>query len=210
VTVTVLNAANQGPEPVKVTEAGQASVSFELDAFEPGVFTVEENYHTVPIKVPTTRYVDAELSREALFGVVEIAVDAAFYTTPPAFTIAFDAPTETLNYYVVAVNYTDTEFGQLSVAHSATIAGDAGVPVIAFNKIQSGAFTSAELPISLLGGNANRVVLFRSSAPVKRRNGGYPGVQLVRNGDVIRSSLPQAAPDRPSADLVVHLSKSKP
>jgi hypothetical protein len=210
VTVSVANAANEGPEPVSISQAGTASVSFDLDALAPGRYTVTENYHSVPIIVTTTQYADAELSREALFGVVEIEVAAAFYTAPPAFSIAFDAPTETLNYYVVAVNYSDTEFGQLGVAHSATIAGDAGVPVIPFTKIQSGAFTSAELPISLLGGNANRVVLFRSSAPVKRRNGGYPGVQLVRNGEVIRSSLPQAAPDRPSADLVVHLSKSKP
>ena len=30
----------------------------------------------------------------------------------------------------------------------------------------SSAFTSAEAPINLLGGNAGRVVLFRSSAPV--------------------------------------------
>ena len=210
VTVSVTNAASQGPKPATVSEAGQTSVSFELDGFEPGLFTVKEDYTNVPITVTTTQYADAELSREALFGVIEIEVAAAFYTTPAAFTIAFDSPTETLNYYVVAANYSDTEFGQLGVAHSATLAGDAGVPVIAFTKIASSAFTAAELPISLLGGNAARVVLFRSSGPVKRRNGGYPGVQLVRNGDVIRSSLPQAAPDRPSADLVVHLSKSKP
>jgi hypothetical protein len=210
VTVSVANAANEGPAPVTVTQVGAASASFDLDGFAPGLFTVTEDYTGVAITVTTTQYADAELSREPLFGVIEIEVAAAFYTAPAAFTIAFDAPTETLNYYVVAANYTDTEFGQLGVAHSATLAADAGVPVIAFTKIQSSAFTAAELPISLLGGDAGRVVLFRSSGPVKRRNGGYPGVQLVRDGAVIRSSLPQAAPDRPSADLVVHLSKSKP
>jgi hypothetical protein len=210
VTVTVANAANEGPEPVTVTQAGQSAVSVDLDGFAPGLFTVKEDYTGVPVSVTTTYYADAELSREALFGVVEIDVAAAFYTAPANFTIALDAPAETLNYYVVAANYTDTEFGQLGVAHHATLAADAGVPVIAFTTIQSNAFTGAELPISLLGGDAGRVVLFRSSAPVKRRNGGYPGVQLVRNGAVIRSSLPQAGPDRPSADLVVHLSKSKP
>ena len=210
VTVTVTNAANQGPAPVTVSQAGQGSVSFDLDGLGPGLYTVKEDYTGVPATVTTTHYADAELSREALFGVIEIEVAAAFYTAPAAFTIAFDAPAETLNYYVVAANYTDTEFGQLGVAHSATLAGDADVPVIAFTKIPSSAFTAAELPISLLGGDAGRVVLFRSSGPVKRRNGGYPGVQLVRDGAVIRSGLPQAAPDRPSADLVVHLSKSKP
>jgi hypothetical protein len=208
VTVSVVDAAGKGPEPTTVSQAGQSSVSFDLDGFEPGLYTVNENYSSVI--VTTTQYVDAELCREALFGVIEIEVAAAFYSAPAAFTIAFDAPAETLKYYVVAVNYTDTEFGQLAVEHSGTIASDAGVPVIAFNKIQSSAFTSAELPISLLGGDVGRVVLFRSSGPVKRRNGGYPGVQLVRNGEVIRSSLPQAAPDRPGTDLVVHLSKSKP
>ena len=210
VTVTVVNADNKGPEPVTVSQTGQPSVSFDLDGFAPGLFTVKEDYHGVPIAVTTTHYADAELSREALFGVIEIEVGGAFYATPPAFTIAFDAPAETLNYYVVAANYTDTEFSQLGVAHSATLAADAGVPVISFTRIQSSAFTAAELPISLLGGDSGRVVLFRSIGPVKRRNGGYPGVQLVRNGDVVRGSLPQAAPDRPSADLVVHLSKSKP
>jgi hypothetical protein len=210
VTVSVANAANEGPAPITVSQAGTPSVSFDLDGFAPGLYTVKENYSAVPITVTTTQYADAELSREALFGVIEIEVAAAFYATPPAFTIKFDAPTETLNYYVVATNYSDTEFGQLGVAHSTTVANDAGVPVIAFTKVPSSAFTSAELPISLLGGNPNRVVLFRSSAAVKRRNGGYPGVQLVRNGEVIRRSLPQATPDRPNADLVVHLSKSKP
>jgi hypothetical protein len=209
-TVTVVDADDKGPKPVTVSQAGQSSVSFELDGFAPGLFTVKEDYPSVPLTVTTTHYVDAELSRESLFGVIEIEVAAAFYTTPAAFTIAFDAPTETLNYYVVAANYTDTEFGQLGVTHSATLAADAGVPVITFTKIQPSAFTATDLPISLLGGDAGRVVLFRSSGPVQRRNGGYPGVQLVRNGAVIRSSLPQAAPDRPSADLVVHLSKSKP
>jgi hypothetical protein len=210
VTVTVANSANQGPAAVTVSLAGQSSVSFDLDGFDPGLYTVKEDYTGVSMTVTTTWYADAELSRGALFGVIEIEVAGTFYTAPPAFTIAFDAPTETLNYYVVAANYTDTEFGQLGVAHHATQAADAGVPVIAFTKVPSSAFTAAELPISLLGGDAGRVVLFRSSAPVKRRNGGYPGVQLVRNGAVIRSGLPQAAPDRPNADLVIHLSKSKP
>ncbi len=210
VTVTVANAATQGPAPVTVSLADQTSVSFDLEGFAPGLFTVKEDYTGVPDTVTTTYYVDAELSREPLFGVVEIEIAAALYAAPAAFTIAFDAPAETLNYYVVAANYTDTEFGQLGVAHHTTLAADAGVPVIGFTKIQSSAFTAGELPISVLGGDAARVVLFRSSTPVKRRNGGYPGVQLVRNGAVIRSSLPQAAPDRPNADLVVHLSKSKP
>ncbi len=210
VTVTAVNADNKGPEPVTVSQAGQPSISFDLDGFAPGLFTVKEDYHGVPITVTTTHYADAELSREALFGVIEIEVAAAFYTTAAAFTIAFDAPAETLNYYVVAANYTDTEFSQLDVAHSATLAADAGVPVITFRKIPSSAFTAAELPISVLGGDSGRVVLFRSNGPVRRRNGGYPGVQLTRDGAVIRSSLPQAAPDRPRADQVVHLLKSKP
>ena len=210
VTISVANAANVVPDPITVKDAATTSVSFDLDGFEPGLYTVKEDYTGVPIVVTTKQYLDAELAREPLFGVIEIEVASAFYTTPPAFKIAFDAPTETLNYYVVATNYTDTEFGQLDVAHSTTVAADAGVPVITFTKIQSGSFTPAELPISLLGGKANRVVLFRSSGPVKRRDGGYPGVQLLRNGEVIRRGLPQAAPDRPNADLVVHLSKSKP
>ena len=209
-TVTVTNAASLGPLPATMTTAGQTAVSFELDGYTPGLLTLKEDYTGVPITVNKTYYADEEMSRDALFGVVEIELASAFYTTPPAFTIAFDAPTDTLSYYIVAANYTDTEFGQLDVAHKATVAADAGVPVIAFTKIQSSAFTAADLPISMLGGNPARVVLFRSSAPVKRRNGGYPGVQLVQNGAVIRNGLPQAAPDRPSADLVVHLSKSKP
>jgi hypothetical protein len=203
VTVIAANADDQGPEPLTVSLAGHTSVSFDLDGFAPGLFTVTEDYTGALTTVTGDYYVDPELSREPLFGVVEIAVANTFYTAPPAFTIAFDAPAETLNYYVVAVNYTDTEFGQLGVAHNAP----AGVPVIAFTKIQSNAFTATELPIALLGGNPARVVLFRSSAPVKRRKGGYPGVELVRNGAVIRGSLPQAAPDQPKADLVVHLSK---
>ena len=163
VTVSVANAANEGPAPVTVSQGGALSASFDLNGFAPGLFTVTEDYTGVPITVTTSQYVDPELSRDALFGVVEIEVAAAFYPAPAAFTIAFDAPTETLSYYVVAANYTDTEFGQLGVAHSATLAGDAGVPVIAFTK-----FSRARSPPPAADQPARRRCGSRRAVPLER------------------------------------------
>ena len=205
VDVTMTNAAGQGPKAATVTDADQASASLDLVNLRPGRYTLVEHYPAA-VNLSTEYYLDPELSRQSLFGIVEIAVANAFYAAAPAFTIAFDAKEETLKYYVVAHEYNDVEFGQLGVAQSA-----ANGPVdVTFSKKLVGAFTSSDLPATFFTADGAKVALFQSDAVVKRRVRGYPRIELSRNGEVIIGNLPQVAADRPTADLIVHLSKPKP
>jgi hypothetical protein len=148
---------------------------------------------------------DAELSRAGLFCLVEIAVDAGFYAAPPAFAVPFSARAETLKYYVVARNYTAGEFNQLDVS-DAGFGADAR-PQIHFDRVASSAFTSSEIPATLLGDAGARVALFRSQQPVSRQGKARTRIQLARNNDVIVAQLPQPGAAAATADLVVHLSK---
>lgn len=148
---------------------------------------------------------DAELLREGLFGVVEIDIDAAFYDAPPAFQIAFAARAETLKYYVVARGYTAAQFNQLDVTDVNPDA-EPGRP-IAFDRVAASAFGGGDLPAALLGGAGASVALFRSAAPVARREKPRKRIQLARNTEVLVAQLPQPGPAAATADLVIHLSK---
>ena len=148
---------------------------------------------------------DAELLREGLFGVVEITIDAAFYGAPPAFEITFAAREETLKYYVVARNYTVAQFNQLDVTDQGFTA-DAR-PKIDFARVAAAAFTADDVPATVLGDAAARVVLFRSQAPVARREKARRRIQLARSTEVIVQNLPQPGAAAATANLVIHLSK---
>lgn len=148
---------------------------------------------------------DAELLREGLSGVVEIEIDVAFYGAPPAFQIAFAARAEMLKYYVVARGYTAPQFNQLGVSDVNPDA-EPGRPIV-FDRVAASAFGPEELPADLIGGAGARVALFRSQAPVARREKARKRIQLARNTDVIVAQLPQPGPAAATADLVIHLSK---
>lgn len=148
---------------------------------------------------------DAELLRAGLFCLVEITLDAAFYSAAPAFRIAFDARQETLKYYVVATNYSSGEFNQLSVT-DAGFAADAR-PQINFSRVASSGFGADDIPPQILGGGGARVVLFRSQQPVARQENARRRIQLARNNDVIIPQLPQPGAAAATANLVVNLSK---
>jgi len=151
---------------------------------------------------------DAELMREGLFGLAEISLDAGFYAAPPQFEVGFDAREETLKYYVVARNYSNTEFGQLHVSDAGF--NSDGRPKIDFTRVSQSSFAAADLPPALLtAGSADaRVVLFRSQQPVARQEKARKRIQLARSTDVIIPQLPQPGAAAATANLVVHLSKS--
>jgi len=81
----------------------QPSVSFDLTGYPPGAYTVARSSRRRQER--DSYYVDPELSRDSLFGIVEIAIAQAFYNAPPAFKISFEAREETLKYYVVASEF---------------------------------------------------------------------------------------------------------
>lgn len=152
---------------------------------------------------------EPELAREGVFGVVEVRIAAAFYDAPAAFEIAFAARQETLRYYLVVKRYSAAELDQLTVSDAGF--GEEGRPEVKFTKVPAAAFTPAEIPPALLGGGGGggdaTVLLFRSQAPVARRQRGRRKIQLNRNGEVLIEHLPQPGAERATADLIVHLSK---
>nr|MBL8412080.1 hypothetical protein [Dechloromonas sp.] len=148
---------------------------------------------------------EPELAAEPLWGALAITLDPAFHANPPAFAISLTARQEVLKYYVVARNYGAAEFGQLNVADAG--AADDGRPVVPFERIAAADFAPADLPPDLLGDASARIALFQSTAAVPRRDRGYRKLQLRRNAEVLVKHLPQAGPDRPQAQFIVHLSK---
>lgn len=200
-TVTLTNA--QGIEVATDTLASgddRTTVSFDLSGQPGGAFSVQEGSGPT-----TTYYVDAELAAAPALAVVEIAVDGDFYTTAPAFEVAFAAAEDTLKYYVVVRDHSEAEIATLSVS-------DAGFEEqsrdeVTFARVD--ALGSDDLSESLLTGDDEDVtaVLFKSDTPVARRQEGLKRIQLSRNGDVLIGSLPQPG-GRAGADAIVHVKKS--
>jgi hypothetical protein len=167
-----------------------------------GLYRIEESSSG---NVETTDcYFDPELQQQNLFGVIEIAIANSFYTTPPEFAIAFTAKQETLKYYVIGQNYSDADIAQLAIV-------DAGASLISFTKFLPNAFTANEIPSSQLGDSDAKIALFSSPiGAVKRQEKARQKIELRKNGTTLISHLPQPRPDRPTANLIVQLSKPKP
>jgi hypothetical protein len=203
-TVTLKDSAGQAlHSEVIPAEANRFTASYDLTGQTPGACTVEEVYPASTKQ--TAYYFDSELLQAGIFGVLEVKIASGFYTSAADFHIAFDAREETLNYYVVANNYSESDLNQLSVMDAGF--ADDGRPQIAFNKILSAAFTPAEISPALLGENSARVVLFRSQAAVKRTQRPRKKIQLRRNGDVLVPHLPQPGSEKANADLIIPISK---
>lgn len=204
-TVTLRDGAGAVLKTDTVTAAdGRTALSYDLRGFPTGPLVVEESFPG-PAAATTALYLDPELRRRDPAAVVEITVDEGFYGDPPAFQLAFDAREEVLSYYVVADGYTNTEFAGLSVTDAGF--AEEGRPEIGFDTIAVESFAPADLPPTLLAPGGERVVLFRSQAPLARRERGRGRIQLSRLEDVLMANLPQPGVERAKADLIIHLSK---
>ncbi len=182
------------------------TVSFDFTGTAPGFLKVGEAYPDEVTHV-THYYLDPELQQEGALAVIELRLDESFYSTPPAFTVAYQAREELLKYYLVAGNHTPEDVELLDVQ-------DAGFTEdsrqqIEFDRLGPDKFASDDLPAGLLGGSDAQVVLFKSKAPVLRQQKARRKLQLVRTstGDVLIEHLPQPGADRPHADLIIHVSK---
>jgi hypothetical protein len=204
-TVTLRDGAGAVVQADTVTAAdGRTAVSYDLRGRPTGPLTVEESFPG-PAAATTALYLDPELRRRDAAVVVEVTVDAGFYGDPPAFELAFQAREEVLSYYVVVDGYTNTEFNGLTVADAGFT--DEARPRVDFVKIPVASFTGTDLPAALLAPGGERVVLFRSQAPLARRERGRGRIQLSRQTDVLMANLPQPGVERAKADLIIHLSK---
>lgn len=205
VTVTLKNADGQVLQTDTITATNNRSnISYDLTGQVAGAYTVEESY-SGSIKT-VSYYVDAELQQQGIFGLIDIIIADSFYTTPAAFTLSFAAKEETLKYYVVANNYSDSDIEQLSVAD----AGEEGRSQITFTKVLPAAFTTDDISPSLLGNGDAKIALFKSQTFVTRQEKARQKIQLHKNGEVLIPNLPQPGADKANADLIVQLAKPKP
>lgn len=208
VTVTLEDAAGRALRTETVTaENDRPVVSFDLTGVAPGALTLKEAYAGRVIR--KAAYVDPELWRGGVFGVVEIAIAPSFYRSAPSFTVAFQARLETLRYYVVAKGFSNGDVDQLAVQDQGF--GEPGhLDEVKFEKVPPEQLTADErAKTELLGSDGARVLLFRSLSSVTRRQSGRKRIQLMRNSEPLIENLPQPGRDRGTADLVVQLSKSK-
>lgn len=148
---------------------------------------------------------DPELRLLGAFAQLDVLIAADFYQQPAAFTFEFAVRQEVLRYYLVTRKYSDADLALLTVA-------DAGFEddqraEVQFARLSPAEFGAAEVPPSLLGNGESRVLLFRSLAPLPRRERPRRKIQLRKNGEVLIEHLPQPGAERPNADLIVHLSK---
>ena len=211
VTVTLKDAKGQVLQTDTITATNdRLTVSYDLTGQAAGAYSVEESYSG---NTKTTAYYsDAELQGEGIFGVIEIKIDSTFYTRPPEFVLSFAAKQETLKYYVVAKNYRDSEFAQLSVL-DAGFTGE-GRTQINFTKVIPDDFTEDDISPTLLGNGDAQIALFKSETAVTRQEKARKNIQLQKqkNGGVeeLIKHLPQPAADKANADLIVQLVKPKP
>jgi hypothetical protein len=201
-TVTLRDASNVLLATQKVADA-RTTLAFDLRAVPPGALSLRAAYSNASDTLPV--YHDPELLQAGASAIVEVTVDPGFYAAPASLAVAFTTRQDVLRYYVVARNYSDTEFTQLQVKDLGF--GDDGRGEIVFTRVASTAFTAAELPPELLVGAGERVTLFRSQAALPRQARPRRRLQLGRQNEVLIANLPHAGADRASADLIVHVSK---
>lgn len=204
VTVTVRDAAGRALRTVTVADEYEQSIAFDLGDAAPGAFALAEDY--AGATVYTSHYADSELWRAGAFAVIELRIDASFYAQAPSFTVAFRSRDETMRYYVVARGFSAGDVDQLAVRD----AGVGGRPdEVKFERVAPDRLTADERSqTERLAGDGVRVLVFRSLTAVRRRPG-RKRIQLLRNNEALVENLPQPGRDRATADLIVHLSKSK-
>ena len=204
VVVTLGGGAGQRLQTETITSTGVANISFDLTGKDAGVYTVEETYPSGTVSV--LYYSDTALLQLGIFGVIEIDIDGSFYTTAPDFKITFEAKEETLKYYLIAKNYTDTEFNQFSVSDVGFSADKR--PQIKFKRIARSKIKDEGIdPALLLGEGGKKLTLFKSIKKVARQEKARKKIQLSKNGTVLVTHLPQPGIDRSNSDLYVQVSK---
>lgn len=202
--VELRDAAGRALRAAVVADEYAHSLAFDLAGVAPGALELAQAYDGAIVH--TMHYLDAELWRVGAFAVVELRVDAGFYADAPAFEIAFRPRDETMRYYVVARGFSVGDVDQLAVRDL----GAGGRPdELKFARVEPDGLTADErAQAELLSGDGARVLVFRSLAAVRRRPG-RRRIQLLRNNEALIENLPQPGRDRATADLIVHLSKSK-
>ncbi|WP_317932319.1 hypothetical protein [Halioxenophilus sp. WMMB6] len=181
----------------------QTEVTFDCRALPDGLYQVEESYSgSNPV---SDYFISQELLSAGLFAIVQIAIDNSHYLTPPAFTLPITAKQQLLKYYVVAKNYSPSEFNNLAISDTGFI--DDGRGQIIFNKLTPAQFTSDDIDPSLLQNGSDQLALFKSTTLQKRRQTPRRKLELNRNGDTLIDNLPTPGADQHKQELFIYLEK---
>ena len=185
-------------------EENRDSVSYDLSGQAAGIYTVNETYPISTAKF--IYYKDAEINANNASAIIEIKVSKTMYSIRPKFIVPFEARKEIVKYYIVARNYSDTEFDKLQVTDIGY--SEETRPQLNFTKVASGSFTDAEIPSAFLTSASNtRLVLFKSDVLVPRQEKARKKIQLTLNGDVIIPHLPQPSADKSKSEIIIQISK---
>ncbi len=203
VDLNLLDAAGQTLQTHALDSSVDDEFNLDLGGLDGGYYRVEEDDGVSP--QTTDYYVEAELQREGVFAVAEITVDPSFYTSAPAFEIAFSARLEVLKYYVVAKNYSNSEFASLAITDQGF--AEEGRSEIVFDRIPAASFTGTEIAPELLAQGDDRVDVFQSQSALARQHRARRHLQLSRNGDVLIAHLPAPGVDKARSELIIHVAK---
>lgn len=190
-------------ETVIIDGVDAVPIPLDLSRFPVGVYQLVET--AAGAELSETCYLDPDLRRSSAFGIAEITVAEDFYEAPAEFTIQYQARTETLKYYVVAINYTDKDVEQLAVEDMGHEPGDPDY--IPFVKLADPQEDNERNTLKILKGDGLRVVLFKSLFQIPRRKNGLKKIQLTKNGDVLVRHLPQPSAGSCTGDVIVQISK---
>jgi hypothetical protein len=218
----VLYRADEGGAPI--SPAGGKTVRIGLVVRDPRLANITQGFdpasgalHVRNQQVATAldepparvvlRDVNPELWREGAFGLVEIAIAPAFYASAPAYQIGLEARVEPLRYYVVVKGFSSGDLDQLAVQEQTP--GQPGE--VKFEKVPPAQLSADEKSrTEILATDGAKVLLFKSTTAVARRERSGKQIQLMRNTEPLVERLPQPGRDRGTSDLIVHVSKSKP
>ena len=185
-------------------EHNREQYAFDLRELTPGDYQIEEVFPG-NVQVLHPIYLEPELAQQPIAALVELELAEGFYDAAVDFTLNFQARQQPLRFYLVVRNYSEAEFAQLSVSDHGF--AEEARPEILFQRIAANNFGNDEIPPELLARDGERVVLFRSQAPLLRRSSPRRRLQLRRNGDILVEHLPQPGADSIKAEQIVLVGK---
>lgn len=175
--------------------------SFEFKNAVSGAYRVKETY--LAKNEIINYYYHQETFVQPTFSLIEIKIDSSFYTSPPEFTIQFNAKKEKLNYYVIADKYSPTDFSNLQITDTGFVKDSRSE--VTFERVEVNNFGSEEFKANLLGEPNSKVTLFRSLNKVNRQHKSRKNIQLSLNGQMLISNLPAPGQEKTQANFIIHL-----
>lgn len=186
---------------IVTTAHNRDNCSFEFKNALSGAYQVKETYLSTNEVI--NYYYHQEIFVQPVFSLIEIKIDSDFYTSPPEFTIQFNAKKEKLNYYVIADKYSSTDFSNLQITDTGFVKDSRSE--VTFERVEINNFGPEEFKADLLGKLDSKVTLFRSLNKINRQHKSRKNLQLSLNGQMLISNLPAPGQEKPQANFIIHL-----